>query len=210
VIFFDDDFVPANDYVEAVEALMTRNPDIAGLTGVLVDDGIMHDPIGFEEAVRRLNVDKERPQASGQEPRKSLYGCNMAIRLAALGDLRFDEMLPLYGWMEDVDLTYQLGRRGRLVAGPELTGIHLGARSGRQPGRRLGYSQVANVIYLYRKGTMRPDIGWRQLLKNLAANLILSIAPEAHVDRRGRLRGNLLAIGDLLLGRLDPRRIVSL
>lgn len=210
VIFFDDDFVPANDYIEAVEALMVADRDIAGLTGMLVDDGIMHDPIPFEHAVHRLEVENERPPHSERRPRKALYGCNMVIRLDALGELRFDENLPLYGWMEDVDLTYQLGQRGKLLTGPEITGIHLGVRGGRQPGRRLGYSQVANVIYLYRKGTMQPDIGWRQLLRNLAANLIRSIAPEPHVDRRGRLTGNLIAIADLMRGRLDPRRIVSL
>ena len=210
VIFFDDDFVPANDYLEAVEALMAANPDIAGLTGMLVDDGIHHDPIDFEDAVHRLNVDGERPEQAGHRPRMSLYGCNMAIRLATLGDLRFDETLPLYGWLEDVDLTYQLGQRGRLVEGAELTGIHLGLRSGRQSGRRLGYSQVANVVHIYRKGTMPSDTGWCNLRRNLAANLVKSIAPEPHLDRRGRLMGNLLAIGDLLLGRLDPRRINSL
>ena len=210
VIFFDDDFVPANDYIEGVEALLLGNPDVVGLTGALVDDGIMHDPILFEDAVRRLEVENERPLQSGHQPKKSLYGCNMTLRLDALGELRFDENLPLYGWMEDVDLTIQLGRRGKLISGPEITGIHLGVRSGRQPGKRLGYSQVANIVYLYRKGTMLPIIGWRQLLANIAANLVKSIAPEPHVDRRGRLQGNLLAIVDLICGRLDPRRIVSL
>lgn len=210
VVFFDDDFVPAPDYLEAVEAMLLANPDIAGLTGVLVDDGILHDAIDFENAVERLHVSGERPQPAPPKPRYSLYGCNMAIRLSALGDLRFDETLPLYGWLEDVDLTYQLGRRGRLVEAAQLTGIHLGQRGGRQSGRRLGYSQVANVVHLYRKGTMPPDTGWCKLRDNLTANLIKSFAPEPHIDRRGRLKGNLLALADLLMGRLDPGRIVSL
>ncbi|GFM27438.1 glycosyltransferase family 2 protein [Novosphingobium sp. PY1] len=210
VIFFDDDFVPANDYLAATEALMVADPEIAGLTGMLVDDGVSHEPIPFDVAVRRLEIDGERPPQTEHLPRQALYGCNMAMRLAVLGDLRFDENLPLYGWLEDVDLTYQLGKRGKLISGPEITGIHLGDRGGRQPGKRLGYSQVANVIYLYRKGTMQPDIGWRQLLKNISANLVHSISPEPHIDRRGRLAGNLLAIADFLRGKLDPRKIVSL
>ncbi|WP_338468424.1 glycosyltransferase [Novosphingobium sp. ZN18A2] len=210
VVFFDDDFTPANDYLAGVDALMTAFPETAGLTGDLVDDGILDVPIAFEDAVRRLEVDGERPQGTDRVPVRSLYGCNMAIRLEALGDLRFDENLPLYGWLEDVDLTYQLSHRGQMYAAPDLTGIHLGVRSGRQPGRRLGYSQVANVIYLYGKGTMQPDIGWRQLLRNLAANCVKSIAPEPEIDRRGRLAGNLIAIGDFMRGRLDPRRIMSL
>lgn len=210
VVFFDDDFVPASDYLEAVEVLLLAEPNVVGLTGSLVDDGILHDPILFEDAVHRLNVKRERPAQTGHKPRYSLYGCNMALRLSALGNLSFDESLPLYGWLEDVDLTFQLGQRGRLIESSQLTGIHLGQRSGRQSGRRLGYSQVANVVHLYRKGTMPPDTGWCKLRNNLMANLIKSIAPEPHVDRRGRLRGNLLAIGDLLRGRLDPGRIASL
>ncbi|MFM5885570.1 MAG: glycosyltransferase family 2 protein [Novosphingobium sp.] len=210
VVFFDDDFVPANTYLEAVETLMAGDRTIAGLTGLLVDDGINHEPIAFEEAKRRLYDAGERPPRAEYRQRFSLYGCNMAIRIDSLGELRFDEALPLYGWMEDVDLTFQLGQRGRLIEAAELTGIHLGSRSGRQSGRRLGYSQVANIVYMYRKGTMPPDTGWCKLRRNLAANLVKSIRPEPHVDRRGRLKGNLLALVDLLRGQLDPGRIVSL
>lgn len=210
VIFFDDDFVPAIDYVEAVERLMSADPTIAGLTGVLVDDGINHDPVPFDDAVQRLYVNGELPDAAEAKPRTSLYGCNMAIRLASLGELRFDEALPLYGWMEDVDLTFQLGQRGRLVEAAELTGIHLGSRSSRQSGRRLGYSQVANIVYMHRKGTLPPDTGWCKMRHNIAANLLKSFRPEPHVDRRGRLQGNLMALGDLLRGQINPGRIVSL
>jgi hypothetical protein len=34
--------------------------------------------------------------------------------------------------------------------------------------------------------------------------------PEPHVDRAGRLRGNLLAVWDLLRGRASPGRILEL
>jgi len=34
--------------------------------------------------------------------------------------------------------------------------------------------------------------------------------PEPWVDRRGRVRGNLMAFRDLLRGRLDPRRILEI
>ena len=100
VVFFDDDFVPANDYLEQVEQIMTADPGIVGLTGELVDDGIHGEPILFEDAVRRLDVDKERP-TTAMRPRKALYGCNMVIDLKAAAGLRFDENLPLYAWQED-------------------------------------------------------------------------------------------------------------
>jgi GT2 family glycosyltransferase len=209
VVFFDDDFVPANDFLAQLEALMRQQPDVAGATGVLVGDGAQGQPIGFEEAVSRLDRGGDRPPLS-QGDCQSLYGCNMAIRVSAAQGLRFDEKLPLYGWQEDVDFTYQLSWRGRLVKTSELTGIHMGARSGKTSGRRLGYSQIANIVYLWRKGTMRPWLGERLLFQNIVSNVVRSLWPEHDVDRRGRLAGNILALRDLLNGTIDPERIEAL
>ena len=48
------------------------------------------------------------------------------------------------------------------------------------------------------------------LVSNVVSNLIHSVRPEPHIDRRGRLAGNLLAIGDWLRGRVDPQRVLHL
>lgn len=209
VIFFDDDFVPANDFLAEVERVLTQHAEIAGLTGYLVDDGIHGDPIAFDDAVHRLDVLQER-RTGETKPRESLYGCNMVLRMSAAEGLTFDENLPLYAWLEDVDMTYQLGRRGKLIACPYTTGIHLGTRGGRTSGTRLGYSQIANVIYLSRKKTIPFGLGPRLVCQNLLANIGRSFWPEAGIDRRGRLKGNFLAIADLLSGKLDPRKILLL
>jgi hypothetical protein len=65
-------------------------------------------------------------------------------------------------------------------------------------------------VYLARKGTMQAGLGRRLLVQNLCSNLLRSIVPEPHIDRRGRLWGNTLAIADLVRGRVDPRRIETL
>lgn len=209
VTFFDDDFVPAHDFLENLEKLMDDHPEIVGATGRLVDDGAQSRPIPFGDAARRLDLDGERP---GRQTVAcaSLYGCNMAFRLVAARGLRFDENLPLYGWQEDVDFTHQLSWRGQLVQSADLTGIHLGMRSGKTSGKRLGYSQIANIVYLWRKGTMRPWLGERLLFQNIVSNVVRSIWSERDIDRRGRLLGNIIALSDLLQGRLDPRRIDGL
>jgi hypothetical protein len=209
VVFFDDDFLPAHDFLAALETLFEARPDVVGVTGRLVADGARANPMTFEEAEWRLDRAGERPVRAFREC-ASLYGCNMAFRLDAARDMRFDEALPLYGWQEDVDFTHQLSWRGRLMFTSDLTGIHLGARSGKTSGKRLGYSQIANIVYLWRKGTMRPWLGEELLFRNLVANTVRSLWPERDIDRRGRLAGNLLAIGDLLRGRIDPRRIETL
>jgi GT2 family glycosyltransferase len=209
VVFFDDDFLPAHDYLRSLERLLKARPAIVGVTGKLVADGAHTQPIGFEEAAHRLDDLAERPPPTYREC-ASLYGCNMAFRLEVAGEQRFDENLPLYGRWEDVDFTHRLSRSGKLVCTSQVTGIHLGARSGKTSGKRLGYSQIANIVYLSRKGTLRRWSGEEQLVRNVMANAVRSLWPEPDIDRRGRLAGNLLAIGDLIKGRIDPRRIETL
>jgi hypothetical protein len=209
VVFFDDDFLPSHDYLRSLERLLKARPGVVGVTGRLVADGAHAQPIDFEEASCRLDEQGERPPPYYREC-SSLYGCNMAFRLDVAQGMRFDENLPLYGWWEDVDFTHRLSWSGKLVCTSQVTGIHLGARSGKTSGRRLGYSQVANIVYLSRKGTLRRWTGEEQLVRNVVANAVKSLWPEPDIDRRGRLAGNLLAIGDLLKGRIDPRRIETL
>ena len=46
---------------------------------------------------------------------------------------RFDENLPLYGWLEDVDFCRQLARYGRIVKNIRLIGVHLGSKGDAEP-----------------------------------------------------------------------------
>jgi len=206
LLFLDDDFIMAPDYVAAVENLFASDCTIVGVTGDLIADGVRDGGITIEQALRLIDQQALRLDPAVRS-REALYGCNMALRTAQLQDMRFDEALPLYGWQEDVDFTSRLGRCGRLVSTGLVTGVHLGVRGGRTSGTRLGYSQVANIVYLRRKGTMPRWLGRRLLWRNFAANAARALFPEPHIDRAGRLSGNLRAFGDLMLGRLDPRRV---
>ena len=211
VVFFDDDFLPADDYLAEATALLRTRPEIAGATGRVIADGVMGPGITFEAAELLLAEDAlATPKAGDLRPMRALYGCNMAIRGESLGNLRFDEALPLYAWQEDIDFSARVGRRGALVASDHLAGVHMGEKIGRTSGRRLGYSQIANPVYLMGKGTMPRDLALRNMSGNVAANLLRSLRPEPYVDRRGRLLGNLLAVRDHLTGRLDPRRILEM
>jgi len=208
VIFFDDDFVAAPDFIEQVDVLFSQRPTVVGATGRLIADGVHGVGYTFDEAVAL--VDADIPPPPFELTREALYGCNMVIRLSAAKGLKFDPALPLYGWQEDIDFTYQLGKRGEMVKPSVLRGVHMGAKGGRTAGQRLGYSQIANPIYLLRKRTIPPKLARHILWRTVAANAARSLKPEAHIDRRGRAWGNLVAIGDLLTGRLDPRRILEM
>ena len=86
----------------------------------------------------------------------------------------------------------------------------MGQKNGRLSGVMLGYSQIANSLYLAQKATVPRVYLARLMGKNIAANVLRSFAPEPYVDRRGRLKGNLMALRDLMRGKMSPSRILEM
>jgi glycosyltransferase involved in cell wall biosynthesis len=214
VAFLDDDFYVHPTYLERAEKLLLARPEVVGLTGNVLADGRLNAGIEHAHALEQLShVNASTFDEAAASPIESLYGCNMIVRTKPIRDnaLRFDINLPLYGWLEDLDFTRRLGRHGVQLRAPHLFGVHLATKRGRVSGLRVGYSQVANPFYLMRKGIMPPSGALIQAARNVARNLQRTlIAPEPWVDRRGRLRGNLLAFSHLITGRLRPENVTSL
>lgn len=209
VVFIDDDYVAAPGFIAGVARLFSEHADVVAASGHLIADGVNTGGYAFEEADALIDA-YAPPAVFSLTEETGTYGCNMAFRIAAAPRLRFDVNLPLYGWLEDTDFSAQYARLGRVVRCTHFAGVHLGVRSGRTSGVRLGYSQIANAAYLVRKGTLAPRAALRLAASNVAANLSKALRPEPLVDRRGRLRGNLLALADLARGRVDPRRVLEL
>jgi GT2 family glycosyltransferase len=215
LLFIDDDFLMAPNYVQAVCAALAQFPDLVAATGELIHDDVKGP--GIDVATGRSLIDTDL-RRTGTVPDMNwraaphAYGCNMALRLATVRAhaLRFDERLPLYGWSEDIDFTHRLARYGTIAKLAGARGVHLGVKQGRTPGRRLGYSQVANPFYLLRKGSYSVGRATRSVARNIAANGARALWPEPYIDRRGRLLGNLLALLDMCRGRMRPERILEL
>jgi GT2 family glycosyltransferase len=211
ITFFDDDFVPSTEYLEQVEKAFFENDEWAVVMGMVVRDGAKNAGLTWEDAEAALwaTEGKEHDGPSVVD-HVGAYGCNMSLRSSLVGDLRFDERLVLYGWQEDIDFTSQMRSRGRVVCVTSIRGVHLGIKTGRVSGERFGYSQVANPIYLIRKGSVPASFALPLMFRNIAANLAKSLRPEPYVDRRGRLRGNMLAILHVAMGRIEPEYILKI
>jgi GT2 family glycosyltransferase len=214
IVFFDDDFVPSRFWIERLTRLFRAQPDISGVTGTVLRDGASTAGIALTEA---QDVVAERDaHPSGEEVLHEPVGwggntgCNMAFRYSAIRNLRFDERLPGYAWLEDVDFRGQVVRHGRFVRAEALWGVHLGHKAGRSRGVPLGYSQIANSVYLARKGTVPASYLALLAVRNVLSNVVHSVHPEPFIDRRGRLLGNLIALADLVLGRISPERMLGL
>lgn len=214
IFIMDDDCYLHRDYLLRLEETFAADPTVLGVTGKILENGALGAGLRGDYARGVLAAISSVPSIQEAPPFDTFNtdGCNMGFRTAVLERLRlrFDENMPGYAWYEDIDFSRQLLPHGRVVLIPGAQAIHLGAKVGKTSGRRYGYSQVANPIYLARKGTYPWPNMVRSITKNLAANLIKSLRPESYIDRAGRLTGNLIAFRDLLVGRLRPDRILSL
>jgi GT2 family glycosyltransferase len=210
ITFFDDDFLPADQYLDRLTKAFHEHPDWAVVMGHAVADGSRNAGYTFEEGLAALRVAEREKRPSRFTDHVGAYGCNMSVRSSKIGDLRFDERLVLYGWQEDIDFTSQLRKHGRIIGTNFVYGVHLGAKSGRVSGLRFGYSQIVNPVYLIRKGTVPPRFALELMGRNFLANLIKSVWPEPYIDRWGRLKGNLLALTHLVRGRITPEYILKL
>jgi GT2 family glycosyltransferase len=160
------------------------------------------------DAVERSLAD---PVAGAWRPTRELYGCNFAVRLSAAPELRFDERLPLYSWLEDHDFARRLMKFGVLAEVDDCVIVHRAAASGgRQAHRRLGYSQVMNPVHLWRKKSFPTWLAAYELFPRVGKNFVRSIAGREASWRRQRVRGNLLAAVDIVRGRITPERITQL
>lgn len=212
IAFFDDDYLPSRTAIEGLGWLFGTHPDIISANGKLLADGINSSGIAFTDAMAMLDVwDAVADRQYQMKPHEGgLYGCNMVYRTSAIGDVRFDDALPLYGWQEDVDFGAQLVGRGRTVITDAFAGVHQGTKRGRTSGEKLGYSQVANPFYLVDKGTMRLSYAVKIVAKNFLSNHLRMFRPEPWVDRSGRARGNRKALLELAMGRSHPRRALEM
>lgn len=215
VAFFDDDYVPSRSCLADIVASFTALPDVVGLTGRLLADGINTPGISYKNAERMIQIfesqDSSRTrQSRAFKPTKGLYGCNMAFRRESIGDCRFDERLPLYAWQEDWDFASRVSNGRKIGWTDGFVGVHQGVKNGRTSGTRFGYSQIANPIYLYRKGSMDAQKASMLMLRNLIANHVRAFRSEAWIDRRGRVTGNWLALRDFFRSSLDPKRVLEI
>jgi len=212
IVFFDDDFFAERNYLEDLKQIFLAHPDVVGVTGDLIVDGAPGPGLSIQQGIDILEGHERTAGDENLVECYGAYGCNMAFRIDAIkrNAITFDEHLPLYGWQEDIDFSRRLACNGRMMRSMKLRGVHLGIKSGRTSGVRLGYSQVANLVYLARKGSIPRRQAMQMIRRNMVSNLFRVCRPEPWIDRRGRLKGNIIALIDWSKGRLSPLRILQL
>lgn len=201
LIFLDDDYLPSRFWIERTVQLFADSPDFVALAG----DNIVHhtDYCGVSLSEARSIIQ----WSDGIETAHAALGpCflnrvgKLAVRRVALEGIRFDETLPFGSYLADVEFCARIGQRGRIGRAEQLTGVKIDTSGQRENGRKTGFAQIANALYLARKGSLSRGLILKLTTRSLAANALRSVAPEPHIDRRGRLLGNLHAFATLMKG----------
>lgn len=210
IVFFDDDIELHGDYLKNCCAAMNREPSIVAMTGKVLVDGSVGDIIGRADARKML---AEHRLVETIRDRTELYGCNMVVRANIAREVRFDERLSLYALFEDIDFAARCANRGRIVYALNCVLVHLATPAGRLSARRLGFAQVMNVYYLWRKGSLKKRHSLMFLTNMLLANvggLVLIYKNRSRADRVNQIFGNILACLAIMRFGACPERIVLL
>ena len=216
VLFLDDDVELASNYLESMEELFGTQPEIVLASGAVcwADGPRLGRGVSRGEAV--AGVAQHRLENKVVES-NGAYGCNMFVRRSVLQRERFDERLPLGSWLEDYDFSVRCKRHGRVVWNHRTCVAHLGVqRATRERGFPVGYSQIANSHYLWRKGVI-PSLPrllgafWLPALRVSLQGTVHGKPPwNERFDYKGRLRGNLRAFFDAARFRLTPERVLDI
>jgi GT2 family glycosyltransferase len=211
-LFLDDDVEIAPNFIESMERLLDEDKDVVVATGFVVVDGVRGDT-GVDRKLARgavLNYVQELENCDREEG----YGCNLFVRTKIFDHVLFDENLPLYGWLEDLDFSTNCLRYGRIIRNARTCVAHLGTPTGRISGLKFGYSQIVNPFYLWRKNG-KPTLAnvifahWVvSVVRNLCRTMIRVHGNRS--DRTGRFKGNLIAFCHLLTGKVDLSYILQL
>jgi GT2 family glycosyltransferase len=208
ITFFDDDVELAPDYLTRAQEMFAARADVVLFCGRVLDDGVKKGGISRDEARRVITA--QTPESGRFTEEGHAYGCNMNVRRHIADRVGFDERLPLYGWLEDLDFAARCSRHGNIGRFTGCAFVHLGVPSGRVSGGRYGYSQVMNPVYLWRKGSINAMQTLHYVARALIRNGSGAVAADRLVDRPGRFHGNLLALLHLAGKRIDPGHILHI
>jgi GT2 family glycosyltransferase len=217
----DDDVVLESDYCEELVTLLEAEPTAAGATGWITNP--QQGPgerwmlwmlrlflIYGRDPGTVLPSGFNTPLWVGERttPFRALFleGGNACLRVAALGDLRFDESYERFGgyaYAEDIDFTYILRKRGALWITQRARMVHKVSRAGRMNDLRIGLCQVTNRARFVARHLPGP-LNFACYLWSMLGIMLLNLGMIVLGRSPRRLLGNLVGLTLVLSGHVRP------
>jgi succinoglycan biosynthesis protein ExoA len=204
VVYLDDDVVLEPGYLAAVARAFEddRSRQIGGVGGAQVPDPTPREPFLRRLACRLFLLDtygRGVVKRSGCpdhvfSPRstmevESLSGCNMAYRREVLDALSFDERLDGYALGEDLQFSYRVSRRWKLVLTPEARLDHRHAGGGRPLRDEHQAMAVFNRYLFFREHLARGPVDWMAYVWSSIGGTLLILRDPSARGVRGTLAG---------------------
>jgi GT2 family glycosyltransferase len=172
ILFLDDDVVLDSEYLRNMEAnyVEDRDNDLGGVEGLIQVERSTRFWRFFNYAFLLDSPKKGKLLSSGfstcpEEPVKmyveTLSGCNMSYRRWIFESFSFDEKLTGYGYVEDQDFSYRVGKKYHLLLEPSARLIHKVTQMGRSDSRSTYRQVILNTHYFLLKNAA---LGMRQWL----------------------------------------------
>jgi GT2 family glycosyltransferase len=112
----------------------------------------------------------------------------------------FDEFFGGYSYLEDLDFSYSLSRRGRLAVVADAGYLHFSSAGGRGSARQFGRVEVHNRLHFVRKHGLSLGRCWLALAIRIAMTVMTGIG-RLDGAMLSRAAGNMEAIPSALFGR---------
>lgn len=213
VVFFDDDVVLEADYL--LELARVYEQDAAGAIGG-VGGRQVPDPTPRESAAVRAfrrffflsTHGQGRVKASGRpeyllSPTREtsvefLSGCNMSYRREVFeAGLRFDERLRGYALGEDLQFSYRVSRRWRLVLTPRARLDHRHTGGGRPETAKFREMAVFNKYLFFREEVATRRLHWLAFFWAGLGDLLLRLRAPRRRAVGGLIQGYARVVGHL-------------
>lgn len=166
--FFDDDIILEPDYLNVLKESFESHPEIGGFSGKTTNVKPLKNWRFFLMQIFNYFFQLPYFEENGQI-RKSFFnnnynlgeeenyieftsGCNMAFTKKSLQEVgEFDEKLSTYCYMEDVDISYRITRKYKILYNPKARCIHNHSKTNRLKHFEQGKMLIINQYYLHKK-----------------------------------------------------------
>jgi GT2 family glycosyltransferase len=199
VLFLDDDVLVEPDFIEQILATFLHFHDAVAVSGIITN----YQPPPLKARIRdfllywgpfvddrqRIYRRADQLRDEGPLPVTRLGAGLLAVRRSLLSDIRFEEQFGRYPLGEDVDLSFRLAAKGRLLINPKARLVHL-----RAPGLRSAVPRQVRELHswalIYHR-RLRSGIRNRLAFTILTVGLLCEGFWSALLRRNARLLGDL-------------------